>query len=333
MPDKLAAFVDYKRRVDPEARFNRGKLMPGAGLDGAYTPSLRLVEQEAIILEETELGALNDDVKHCLRCGKCKPKCMTHVPRANLLYSPRNKILGTGLIIEAFLYEEQTRRGLSQRHFAEMNDVADHCTVCHKCQPPCPVDIDFGKVTMRLRRILVERGKKRFSPGAWAAMHFLNATDPRAVRLMRLGLARWGFAGINLAHSVARSLGLLRQRTSNPAATTGRPAAAGDLALDLGQPPHPGCPATAYLPPGAGPGGRHPDPDPARPRAPGGGCRGGLLLPRLRLGATVLRRRPGDAGHALPPGSPGRPAPRVPVLRLPAERCRAGGERAPHHDG
>ncbi len=230
--EKLSAFVDYKQRVDPQARFNRGKLMPGAGLEGAYTPSLRLVEQEAIILEETELGALNDDIKHCLRCGKCKPKCMTHVPRANLLYSPRNKILGTGLIVEAFLYEEQTRRGLSQRHFAEMNDVADHCTVCHKCQPPCPVDIDFGKVTMRLRRILVQRGKKRFSPGAWAAMRFLNATDPRAVRLLRLGLAQWGFAGINLAHKVARSLGLLRHRTRVPAATTGRPAARA-LVLDL----------------------------------------------------------------------------------------------------
>jgi hypothetical protein len=32
------------------------------------------------------------------------------VPRANLLYSPRNKILATSLLIEAFLYEEQTRR-------------------------------------------------------------------------------------------------------------------------------------------------------------------------------------------------------------------------------
>ncbi|MCB1772995.1 MAG: DUF3683 domain-containing protein, partial [Gammaproteobacteria bacterium] len=88
--EKLASFAAYKQAVDPEQHFNRGKLMPGSGLDGAYTPSLRLVQQEAIILEESELGALNDEVKHCLRCGKCKPKCMTHVPRANLLYSPRN---------------------------------------------------------------------------------------------------------------------------------------------------------------------------------------------------------------------------------------------------
>ena len=53
------------------------------------------------------------------------------MPRANLLYSPRNKILATSLLIEAFLYEEQTRRGVSIRHWQEFEDVADHCTVCH----------------------------------------------------------------------------------------------------------------------------------------------------------------------------------------------------------
>ncbi len=229
---KLDAFADYKRRVDPHQRFNPGKLAPDSGLEGAYTPSLRLVEQEAIILEETELGALNDDVKHCLRCGKCKPKCMTHVPRANLSYSPRNKILGTGLIIEAFLYEEQTRRGLSERHFDEMNDVADHCTICHKCLNPCPVDIDFGDVTMRMRRILVERGKKRSSAGAWAAMQFLNAQDPRAIRVMRKGLAQWGFAGLNLAHALAKGLRLTSAPTRRPGSSTGKPNAAG-LAVQL----------------------------------------------------------------------------------------------------
>ncbi len=221
-PEKLAAFAAYKERIDPEGHFNRGKLLPGSGLDGAYTPSLRLVQQEAIILEETELGALNDDVKHCLRCGKCKPVCMTHVPRANLLYSPRNKILATGLIIEAFLYEEQTRRGLSLKHFDAMNDVADHCTLCHKCHNPCPVDIDFGEVTARMRKILIERRKKRFSPGAWAAMRFLNTTDPRTIATLRRLLAQWGFKGLNLAHGLAKRIGLLGRVTSPPA-TTGRP--------------------------------------------------------------------------------------------------------------
>ncbi len=231
-PDKLAAFVEYKQQVDPEQHFNRGKLMPGSGLEGAYTPSLRLVQQEAIILEQSELGELNDDIKHCLRCGKCKPGCMTHVPRANLLYSPRNKILGTGLIIEAFLYEEQTRRGISLDHFDEMNDIADHCTVCHKCLTPCPVDIDFGDVTIRMRKILTQAGKKRFNPGTWAAMQFLNATNPTTIKALRKGMLEWGFKGINLAHGLAQKSGLLGRPGRIPQATTGKPKATG-IAVEL----------------------------------------------------------------------------------------------------
>jgi Fe-S oxidoreductase len=222
-PDKLASFAQYKQQIDPQGRFNRGKLMQGADLEMAYTPSLRLLEQEAIILEESELGTLNDEIKHCLRCGKCKPVCMTHIPRANLLYSPRNKILATGLIIEAFLYEEQTRRGISMRHFAEMNDVADHCTVCHKCENPCPVNIDFGEVTTLTRKILVDRGKKRRNLGTAAAMTFLNITHPRAIRWMRKGMAQWGFKGLNLGYALAGKAGLRKPKSQPPKATTGTP--------------------------------------------------------------------------------------------------------------
>ncbi len=222
-PEKLAAFVEYKKKVDPNGHFNRGKLLPGADLRKAYTPSLKLLEQEAIILEESELGALNDDVRHCLRCGKCKPVCMTHVPRANLLYSPRNKILAAGLVTEAFLYEEQTRRGVSLRHFSDMGDIADHCTVCHKCETPCPVNIDFGKVTARMRKILTEAGKKRVNPGERAAFAFLNSTSPRAIGLMRTGLAKWGFKAVNAANSAAKKAGLTDKKGAIPPATVCRP--------------------------------------------------------------------------------------------------------------
>ena len=219
--EKLDDFVRYKNEVDPHGHFNRGKLLPGSGLDNAYTPSLALVQQEALILEQSELGLLNDQVKHCLRCGKCKPECMTHVPRANLLYSPRNKILATGLIIEAFLYEEQTRRGVSVRHFGDLNDVADHCTVCHKCLNPCPVDIDFGDVSIRMRKILKDRRQKKFNIGSWAAMQFLNVTDPTTIKAMRLGMAQAGFRVINTAHRIVKAAGLLGDRERIPPPTTG----------------------------------------------------------------------------------------------------------------
>lgn len=216
-------FVTYKQQVDPQGNFNKGKLMPGSGLQNAYTPSLRLVEREALLLEHNELGALNNDIKDCLRCGKCKPVCTTHVPRANLLYSPRNKILATGLMIEAFLYEEQTRRGISIRHFDEMNDVADHCTVCHKCLNPCPVNIDFGDVSIRMRSILRDQGKKKTSPVTWASMQFLNMTDPTQIKIMRTGMIEMGYKAQRAAYKLAKSTGLIKP-SKRPAGTTGKPA-------------------------------------------------------------------------------------------------------------
>jgi Fe-S oxidoreductase len=219
----IDSFADYKQQVDPTGLFNPGKLLAGSGLQNAYTPSLRLVQQEALILEASELGDLNNMVKDCLRCGKCKPVCNTHIPRANLLYSPRNKILASGLIIEAFLYEEQTRRGISIRHFDEMNDVADHCTVCHKCLSPCPVDIDFGDVSIRMRTILKVQGKKRASLMTRLSMAYLNITDPTSIKLMHTIMIRWGYRAQRLGYRLVKMTGLLGKR--KPPTATGSKAA------------------------------------------------------------------------------------------------------------
>jgi len=221
-------FTQYKLKVDPHNRFNKGKLLAGSGLSNAYTPSLRLVQQEALILEQSELGALNNDIKDCLRCGKCKPVCTTHVPRANLLYSPRNKILATGLMIEAFLYEEQTRRGISLHHWEEMNDVADHCTICHRCVNPCPVKIDFGDVTVRMRAILTERGLRNTKPQTAAAMTFLNIKDATAINTMRKGMIEGGYAAQRVGHTLAKAVGLTKPKvelkvSDRPRNTTGSP--------------------------------------------------------------------------------------------------------------
>ena len=223
-PQAIEAFARYKQEVDPQQRFNRGKLMAQTGgLERAYTPSLRLLKQEAIILEESELGELNDMVSNCLRCGKCKPVCTTHVPAANLLYSPRNKILASGLITEAFLYEEQTRRGISVRHFEEMNDVADHCTVCHKCLAPCPVNIDFGDVTIKMRHILKMQGQRRSNIGTRMSMAFLNVTKPNTIKFMRATLIQAGYVGQRLVHTVLRLVPGVLTKKRRPSATTGKP--------------------------------------------------------------------------------------------------------------
>ncbi len=219
--EETAEFRRYKERVDPDGRFNKGKLMPGGDLSRAYTPSFNLMGHESLIMQQSDINSIAKAIKDCLRCGKCKPVCATHVPRANLLYSPRNKILATSLLIEAFLYEEQTRRGVSIRHFDEFSDVADHCTVCHKCVTPCPVNIDFGDVSMAMRDLLRRMGKKRFNPGTAASMFFLNATNPETIKVARKVMLEWGFKAQRIAN---RALGAFAaSQTARPPATTGRP--------------------------------------------------------------------------------------------------------------
>ncbi len=249
---ELKDFADYKGRVDAEGRFNKGKLLrsrpspqpspaggrgglellplPRAGegwgegaftraadLSAAYTPSFGLMGHESLIMQQSDIGAISDSIKDCLRCGKCKPVCATHVPRANLLYSPRNKILATSLLIEAFLYEEQTRRGISVQHWEDFEDVADHCTVCHKCESPCPVKIDFGDVTMAMRNLLRKMGKKSFRPGNAVAMTFLNATNPQAIKLMRSAMVGVGFKAQRFVNGLLKPAA--KKQTAAPPAT------------------------------------------------------------------------------------------------------------------
>ncbi len=224
--DEMAGFWAYKKKVDPKGHFNRGKLMRdgehSANLDLAYTPSFNLMGHESLIMEQTEIGDIAHDIKDCLRCGKCKPVCSTHVPRANLLYSPRDKILSTSLLIEAILYEEQTRRGVSLAHWAEFEDVGDHCTVCHKCEKPCPVDIDFGDVSIKMRNLLRKQGKRSFNPGTTAAMAFLTVKDPATIKLIRKGMIEWGYKAQRLGHRIGKSLGLIQEQVKAPPATLGK---------------------------------------------------------------------------------------------------------------
>ena len=219
-PEETAGFEAYKQRIDPDGRFNKGKLLPGGDLRHAYTPSFSLLGHESLIMQQSDIGTISEAVKDCLRCGKCKPVCATHVPRANLLYSPRNKILATSLLIEAFLYEEQTRRGVSIRHWDEFGDVADHCTVCHKCESPCPVDIDFGDVSMAMRDLLRRMGKKRFNPGTAASMLFLNATNPETIKLARKVMIDWGYKAQRIGHQAMKALA--KPQVQAPPATTGK---------------------------------------------------------------------------------------------------------------
>jgi FAD/FMN-containing dehydrogenase/ferredoxin len=293
---ELANFTAYKAKVDPEGRFNKGKLLRGAALTGlgddvhaadlthAYTPSFGLMGHESLIMQQSDIGEIAASVKDCLRCGKCKPVCATHVPRANLLYSPRNKILATSLLVEAFLYEEQTRRGISIKHWQEFEDVADHCTVCHKCLTPCPVNIDFGEVSMNMSGPHGHGGCGH--EGAAFCGRFAQERGPQANQRT----AR--FCG-HRAHQRAGDP-LHQQEDAGQLAQKNGAGFAGHRRQRL-RPHHP------------------------QPESHHVGIRSGVLLPRLRLGEIVQSGGIGHPGHALACGRADGAAPGLLVLRLPAK--------------
>jgi FAD/FMN-containing dehydrogenase/Fe-S oxidoreductase len=195
----LNQYQEYKSAADPENIFNPGKLDSSFPLYSVYTPSFNLLECEAIILESTDLEKLNTNIASCVRCGKCKGVCNTHYPTANMHYNPRNKILAVGLITEAILFSAQTLDMKSFTHFTKLREISDNCTVCHKCQVPCPVKIDFGQVSLNIREQLVHRKKSGLKIFTSAALFYLSRKKYFANKFFRIGLLNWGYTAQRLA--------------------------------------------------------------------------------------------------------------------------------------
>jgi Fe-S oxidoreductase len=74
---------------------------------------------------------------------------------------------------------------------------------------------------MNMRNLLRKMGQKRVRPANAAAMMFLNATSPDAIKLMRGAMVGVGFKAQRLAHDLLR--GLARKQTAAPPSTVGSP--------------------------------------------------------------------------------------------------------------
>jgi hypothetical protein len=109
---------------------------------------------------------------------------------------PRNKILATSLLIEAFLYEEQTRRGVSIRHWDEFSATSP-TTAPSATSARRRARSTSTSATCRWRcaTCCARWGKKRFNPGTAASMFFLNATDPDDDQRRAQGDDRLGLQG------------------------------------------------------------------------------------------------------------------------------------------
>ncbi len=190
--DLLADFKTYLETADPENLVNPGKLTDRSVVERVFTPSFNLIELEARILRYGHLERLAEKISQCVRCGRCKTACCTFFPAGNLFYHPRNKNMALSAIIEALLYDAQRSRAVGLRPLRWLKEIADHCTLCHKCLAPCPVNIDTAEVSVLEREVLIARGVRQTAWPTRIVLGYLGARAQTANALMRRGILQWG---------------------------------------------------------------------------------------------------------------------------------------------
>ncbi len=143
-------FRRIKYAVDPEELLNPGVIIND--------------DKEAHIKFLKELPTVEEEVDRCIECGYCEHKC----PSRDLTTTPRRRI-----VIRRIL-KSLEQQGDRKKHRQLLNeyryDGDDTCAVDGLCAIACPVDIDTGDLTKRLRA----ENHSRFGNRAarWAARNF-----------------------------------------------------------------------------------------------------------------------------------------------------------------
>jgi len=203
-PERMAELAAYRKEVDPDGLMNPGKLEDLSVLDHIFTPSFNLMELEARILQHGQLEELARKIAHCVRCGKCKPDCCVFHPARSLFFHPRNKNLAIGSLIEALLFEAQRERSTRFELLQWLEEIADHCTICHKCLKPCPVDIDTGEVSVLEREILASWGYKHTPLATRLTLKYLDTRSRTFNRVFRSTFVRMGGFAQRLGYRLAK---------------------------------------------------------------------------------------------------------------------------------
>ncbi|PKO30323.1 MAG: 4Fe-4S ferredoxin [Betaproteobacteria bacterium HGW-Betaproteobacteria-7] len=131
--------------------------------DTLLNPGVILNDNPHAHLENLKpMPAAEDIVDRCIECGFCEPLCPSH----RLTLSPRQRIVSVReLARRAAAGESAGRLG---EDYAYMG--LDTCAGCGLCSTACPVGIDTGDLTRRLRGRRL--GSTARAVNAWTGEHF-----------------------------------------------------------------------------------------------------------------------------------------------------------------
>ncbi len=199
---RLEELRNYRRTMDPSGLMNPGMLEDPNIINKVFTPSFKLLALEAKILQHGKLEELSSKIGQCIRCGKCKPDCCVFIPSANVFFHPRNKNLAIASLIEAILYDMQRYHFPRYNQLKNLQEIADHCTMCGKCYSPCPVNIDTAEVSVLERQILAEIGYKKQPVATTLSLQYLKSRKKLVNTVFRKTVIDWGSRGQRLGHKL-----------------------------------------------------------------------------------------------------------------------------------
>ncbi len=191
-PERIQEFEAYRRQVDPRGLMNPNKLSEPDIIEKVFTPSFNLLELEARILKHGDLSRLAKEISSCVRCGKCKAQCPVFYPAENMFYHPRNKNLSIAALIEALLYISQRTQSTGFHILKNIRQIADHCTMCHKCLENCPVSIDSALISIQERNVLQNMGFKHTAIPTKLTLWYLSSKNRMVNTMMRTVLLEAG---------------------------------------------------------------------------------------------------------------------------------------------
>jgi len=186
--DAYRVMRGIKRLVDPGGLLNPGVLI-------TEDPGEHLRNLKGLPIVEPEVDA-------CIECGYCEPRC----PSRDLTLTPRQRI-----VVRRQVARLEASGGGHARAAIEVDfpyEALDTCAVDGLCATQCPVGIDTGQLTKRLRA-------SRHSPAARRAARWVGRHMALVERSLRGGLAATaairnvnGGWVLSLASRLPRALGI-----------------------------------------------------------------------------------------------------------------------------
>jgi len=143
----MAPFVETEWGADAYAVMQQLKAL--ADPDDLLNPGVILnADPEAHLADLKKMPVVETEIDKCIECGYCEPKC----PSRDLTLTPRQRIV---------VRREMQRMKNSGVSSAAQEDLRsdfpymalDTCAVDGLCATACPVNIDTGTLTKRLRRL------------------------------------------------------------------------------------------------------------------------------------------------------------------------------------